>query len=278
MSIFEKYQQYEKDGKLKFSLKSMFVPSKPDHVYIAIDLKQAESWIVAYMADEPNIKHSLQFGDFHLDTAANALFKCDPTTVTKVMRYCGKQNNHANSYGMSDFRRMQVFNQNSDKPPYMVVTLSQSKEWGKAWHEYYFRIKQNYWRGIQDDLQDRIIITPYGRWRQFHERWGDELFKQAYAHVPQSTVSDHFKGKLHPELGIPGGLLEVRKRFGKCLTIVNEAHDSFLGECHKNDARQILQDCIPILQRPLVVNGEQFTIPCDCEIGSRWGELEVVKI
>jgi len=28
----------------------------------------------------------------------------------------------------------------------------------------------------------------------------------------------------------------------------------------------------------MIVNGEQFTIPVDCEVGERWGELEKVKL
>lgn len=279
-NLLEKYQRYEKEGKLKFHYKSMFIPRK-DHLFIAVDLKQAESWIVAYSADEPNMKESLLHGDIHLDTAANALYKVDRTTVTKQMRYAGKQNNHANSYGMSDFRRMQVFNQNSDKWPYMVVTLQQSKEFGKAWHDYYFRIRQNWWPQVQEDLQDRITINPYGRWRQYFERYGDELFKQAYANHPQSTISDHFKGAIHPELNIKGGLLEVYNKFMKNngpLRLVNEAHDSFLGEAPSSQAKDILLECIKLIQRPLVINNETFTIPCDAEIGDRWGELEEFKI
>src|SRR5687767_10989286 len=80
-------------------------------ILVSCDLSQAESWIVAYLANEPNMKRALQFGDIHTETAGNALFhattgcahnwlivtkgelwKCQSCgrDVTKLMRYVGK--------------------------------------------------------------------------------------------------------------------------------------------------------------------------------------------
>jgi DNA polymerase I-like protein with 3'-5' exonuclease and polymerase domains len=36
----------------------------------------------------------------------------------------------------------------------------------------------------------RSLVTPYGRPRLFYERYGEELYKEAYAHIPQCTVAD----------------------------------------------------------------------------------------
>jgi hypothetical protein len=38
--------------------------------------------------------------------------------------------------------------------------------------------------------KDRSLINPFGRRRIFMDRWGDELFKEAYSFIPQSTVAD----------------------------------------------------------------------------------------
>jgi hypothetical protein len=35
---------------------------------------------------------------------------------------------------------------------------------------------------------------------------------------------------------------------------------------------------VSLLKRPLVIKGREFTIPVDCEMGERWGELTKVKI
>ena len=110
----------------KISVRSQFIAS-PGNVLIQWDFAKIESWIVAYLADDPNMKHSLHHGDLHTDTAANALFECSTLKVTKVMRYTGKRYNHASGYRMGFKKAMQVINAESDKPPYLVVSLQESK-------------------------------------------------------------------------------------------------------------------------------------------------------
>lgn len=263
----------------KISIRSMIV-APPDHVLVSWDLKQAESWVVAYLANEPHMKDSLEHSDIHLDTAANAFFsvwQISRENISKSQRYTAKRFNHATSYRMGYRRAAQVINQDSDKPPYVVITFKESKALYDAWHGYYDL--RNWWTEIETQLsRTRTLVTPYGRIRTFYAAWGDELFKEGTAHVPQSTVSDHFKGKVHPQLGIPGGLLEVHKQFvvPGTIKIINESHDSLIAEVHKSIYGEIHPQVTALLRRPLVVRDEQFTIPVDCEVGERWGELEAV--
>lgn len=268
------------------------------------DLSQAESWIVAYLANEERMKDALANGDIHTETAGNALFfarencehlasprlwqrdgkswKCFVcnSVVTEAMRYTGKRLNHASSYGMKPLQFAAVVNKESDKPPYVTVTYSEAKRYSESWHTYY-KITR-WWEGIKHQLGiNRTLITPYGRRRTFFSNWGDELFKEAYAHIPQSTVADHFNGAVQPELGIEGGLIQVFKQLqkrDKLLQILNQSHDSCLVQFKKEDKDSVIERTVPMLKRPLIVNGEQFTIPVDCEIGERWGELEKVKL
>jgi DNA polymerase I-like protein with 3'-5' exonuclease and polymerase domains len=264
----------------KISIRSMII-APPDHVLVNWDLKQAESWVVAYLANEPNMKRSLAESDIHLDTAAIAFFptwKTSREEITKAQRYTAKRFNHATSYRMGYRRATQVINQDSDKPPFVVITFKESKELYDAWHSYYNL--QAWWADIENQLsRTRTLVTPYGRIRTFFAPWGEELYKEATAHVPQSTVSDHFKGKIHPQLGIPGGLIEVHKQFviSGAIKIINESHDSLIAEVHKSIYGEIHPQVTALLRRPIVIRDEQFTIPVDCEVGERWGELSPVE-
>ena len=74
----------------KVSIRSQFVAS-PGCVLIQWDLSKAESWVVAWLADDYNMKQSLLHGDIHTDTAANALFQVPKEQITKVMRYTGNR-------------------------------------------------------------------------------------------------------------------------------------------------------------------------------------------
>lgn len=283
---------------MKIYVRSMITAPK-GKILVSCDLSQAESWIVAYLANEPNMKRALQFGDIHTETAGNALFHANtgcahdwrPTIkgelwncfhcsldVTKLMRYVGKRYNHASAYRMGAERAAQVINKDSDKPPYFTVTVRQSKLFSTAWHNYY-NLKI-WWSDIERKLNEtRSLTTCYGRRRVFFAAWGNELFKEATAFEPQSTVADHFNGHIHPELGVRGGLLEIFRTLVKPYSdrcLINQSHDSFIAEVPAGDGVEFAKNAQSLLARPIVLNGETFTIPVDGEMGERWGEMEKV--
>jgi DNA polymerase I-like protein with 3'-5' exonuclease and polymerase domains len=281
---------------IKIHVRSMIRAPK-GKTLIAFDLSQAESWIVAYLANERNMKHALLYGDIHTETAGSALFftgtgcghewvvkvkgelwnctRCG-ADVTKLMRYVGKRYNHASAYRMGPDRAAQIINKDSDKPPYFTVTVKQSRKFSEAWHNYY-NLKV-WWANIEEQLRrTRTIRTTYGRERTFFAAWGNELFKEATAFEPQSTVGDHFNGKTHPELRIKGGLREIYRTFVKPYDdhkIVNQSHDSAILEVPSTVAKDLIEPITKLMLRPLVINNEEFTIPVDVEWGERWTEME----
>lgn len=247
---------------------------------VSIDLSQAETWVSAYLAKEEKMKFFLANSDIHKETAS-VLEGVPLDQVTPIFRYTGKRCNHALTYRMSYLRLVQVVNKESDKPPYLVLSNTQGKRYHNKWHELY-NLK-TWWNEIEYELStnQRTMVTPYGRIRTFFQVWGQELFKEATAYIPQSTVADHLNGAIHPELGIEGGLLTVYKRFvkeRKAITIINQSHDSFIAEVDKTTVDDIAPQLVQLIRRPLVVKGEMFTIPVDCEVGERWGELEKRKV
>ena len=283
---------------MKVTLRSMYI-APPGKVLIQADLSQAESWIVAYLANEQSMKWSLNNSDIHTDSAA-ALFYPESSClhswtkmegelrrcilcgvlIEKTARYIGKRYNHASAYRMKYVRAAEVINKDSDKPPYVTVTLKESNMFSTRWHQRY-KLKP-WWADIEWRLNNhqRTLTTCYGFSRTFYEAWGDELFKSATAMEPQSTVADHFNGAVHPELGIEGGLRTIYRKLFKPYRehrIVNQSHDSFIGELPASVGKEIALESKALLLRPIVLKGETFTIPVDAEMGDRWGELETLK-
>lgn len=280
-------------------IRSMVVAPK-DHVLFAADLSQAESWVVAHLANEPRMIKALKFGDIHTETAGALFFDdkfCNHTwikqgkdkrwlceacksEVVDTSRYVGKQNNHSNSYGIEPPRMAQTINKQSDKPPYVTVTVGQCKVYQDKWHGFYPNVRGKYWADVQEQLQrNRTLTTFYGRERTFYGQWGKELFKEGYAHIPQSTVADHFNGAMSPTTGADGGLRKVYKEFvnkGAC-RVTNQSHDSLIAEIHKDLLSEVGSGILACLLRPMVINNMEFTIPVDAEVGDRWGELESWK-
>jgi DNA polymerase I-like protein with 3'-5' exonuclease and polymerase domains len=287
---------------MKIKIRSQYVPA-PGKIFVAFDLAQAESWVTAHLAKEMNMIHSLSFGDVHTDTALflfdQANFKCFEfqahkwksegknkvcktcgITVIETKRYIGKQNNHANSYGQGPDRMTQTINKQSDKPPYVTVTTKECRVYQKDWHTLYPNIKVWHEATQQELWKTRTLITPYGFKRKFYSQLpkvgeNSNVWKEAYAFIPQSSVLDHFVGTTQPDFVRAGGLSEIRKKLVRRgeIDIVNMSHDSAIIECPEHMADDIASSCKELMTRPMLVNDMEFTIPVDVEIGYNYGEL-----
>lgn len=252
---------------------------------LSVDLSQAEAWVVAYLADEPTMKKVLGTGLIH-ELAAKIIFEMDlpddltdkelmKVGISKDQRYLGKKMNHSCNYRTGPFMIAIMINGESDKPPFVTVTVKQTKVYHARWTNFF---KLNiWWKEIEEAVyNDRTLVTPYRRKREFNGVWGDSLFKEATAFVPQSTVADHMYGYVQPEIGIKGGLLGVKRNVCdkyKDIKLVNSAHDSALLEVPEGDIVDITELVKKELSRPIMIKGETFTIPVDSEVYERWGEV-----
>lgn len=286
---------------MKIDYRSIFIAPK-NKLLVATDLSQAESWVVAYLANEKNMKFALKHSDIHCQGAGTFAAQNDcyhhwvketrtcnkcGASLSKDQRYLGKRNNHASSYGMGAEKKMKVINGDSDKPPYISVTLKEATEQHNAWHAFY-NVK-DWWMEVKS--KDREMTTSYGRTRYFYGQWGDELEREKIAFEPQSTVADHFSGVIHPIVQQKGGLIEIYRQLIKpyncggiycdhesCHKIVNMSHDSCILELPSKIAREIGLQAEVLLQRPIVIKDEEFTIPTDGLIGDRWSEGEMEEL
>lgn len=261
---------------MKLAIRSIYT-ARPNHYLISLDLAQAETWVVAHLANENNMKEALKSGDIHTKTAAEAIFFKPASEVTKEERYIGKQCNHALSYRMGHIQMARQIN-NRTAETGIAVTYAQCKEYRERWLKYYYL--KTWWAEIEEKIkQTRQLTTVYGFRRTFHGFLDEELYKEATAFEPQSTVADHAVGAIHPKLGIPGGLIGIMKKFHNkldCL-VVNYTHDGVILDVPKSNYKDITEQCIELFQRPLVINDEMFTIPVDAEYGETWGEMVKYK-
>ena len=221
---------------------------------------------------------ALQSGDIH-NTTARVIYDMLPNQdPTKEERYMAKKFNHSFNYGTSPFMITHMINVESINPPYLSITVARAKQMHEKMKLLYHEIPQ-WWLNIQQELNNsRLLRTPYGRKRRFYGQWGDALFKEAYSYIPQSTVGDHTIGMVQKEIGQEGGLAGIYKQVVKPsngeVAAINTAHDSVIVECPIAMKDEVMHQVYHLLRRPLLVNGETFTIPVDAEVGERWGELD----
>jgi DNA polymerase I-like protein with 3'-5' exonuclease and polymerase domains len=266
----------------KLPLRSMYVAPK-GKMLCAFDLSAAEAWIVAYLSNDTNMKRELDGGDLHSFSATGIFDIAVDLTIpgkkkyagliSEEQRYVGKKMNHAGNYRTGPFKIAEFIN----KEGMISISVADAKRFHAKWLST-FNL-QNWWSEIDYIASTtRTMQTVYGFRRKFWGIYGDDLKKEMTAFEPQSTVADHMHGAIQPEVGVRGGNLAIYEDIvlpskGE-IVMNNTAHDSVMLEVPTQLVNEIVPHVISLLRRPLIIKGEQFTIPVDAEVGERWKEME----
>jgi DNA polymerase I-like protein with 3'-5' exonuclease and polymerase domains len=265
--------------------RAIYRPSYPEYVFVQADWSQIEVRVMAWMADERRMLDAFAKGlDLHSINAA-ALFGCDPTvsrlhTVRfngQVMaaRDAAKRATHGWDYGMGPTKTARLYG----------LTVREANRLIGAYFDLWPGL-----RAFQGAIVDQVEVegslrNPFGRLLRFHNfkrdanGGGRRLLdrEEALAFLPQSTVGDMCKEVL-PALDSIGGLTTA--------TLLNTTHDSFLFECHQDEAAWLIEQVRVIVERAwpelgsrkMVVNEEggalwgYFRCPADFSVGRNWGK------
>jgi uracil-DNA glycosylase len=264
-------------------LRAQFIADE-DFVFIEPDLSQAEDRVVCVLARDWGAlknyekthynknKYGLKDDRHTLTTMSVCGLSFDE--VTDYHRQIGKKTRHAGNYKMG--KHMHMLN----LAKFAGIFIS---EWaaGKQLEKFHAdnpQIEGVFHEEIKQALQnnDCVLITPHGRRRQFFNRWGDELLKEAFAFIPQATISDQVKF----------AMLRIKDRLGSSyhtkFFFLEESHDSFLALCHvsiismaNNIIKEELERSISFRNCTLSRNYD-LIIPCDIKVGKRWIEKSEV--
>jgi len=258
-------------------LRSMFVADE-GYSFIEPDLSQAEDRVVCVLAKDWSALESYartefkrnKFGlkdDRHTTTA---MMVCSLTfdEITDFYRQIGKKTRHAGNYNMGKHEGML----NMAKYGIFISEWKMGK-YLEQFHAANPQIKQVFHAEIIQALADNncILYSPHGRKRQFFNKWGDDLFKEAFAQIPQATISDQTKFALQR---IYKNYSELRNKFFPVL----ESHDSFLALI-RNDMINCCAKIVkheseqPINFRKCTLSRDyDLVIPCEIKVGKRWIE------
>ena len=257
-------------------LRAMFV-ADPGFVFLEPDLAQAEDRVVCVLAkdwqalkdyERTNFKrnpHGLK-DDRHTSTAMYVT-GLGFEAITDWERQVGKKTRHSGNYAVGKHQHMLTLS----KSGIFISEFAAGKQLTK-FHDSNPNIKGVFHLDIQQALQECncILKTPFGRERQFFNRWGDELFKEAYAFIPQSTISDQVK------FAMIRIVQRLSDKYMKDFFFVEESHDSFLALCRNDlvsEAAKIIKEEMerPINFRGCTINRNyDLVIPSDLKVGRRW--------
>ena len=241
----------------------------PGMIMVSIDLKQAENRVVAYIANEQQMISAFENGvDVHSQTAA-LIFRIPVEQVSDEpgscsvgggkfsQRFWGKKANHGLNYGQT-FSGFALINELPDAEARIMV---------ESYHRVYPGIRR--WHSVIRDRinRDRTLTNCFGRKRTFLDRWGDDLFREAYSFIPQSTVADLLNQRgvvyTYENAGIHGQLRYV--------DLLNQIHDSLIFQYPMSDGTAnlayILGRIRESLEAPIKWGTKTFSIPVEIMVG-----------
>jgi len=222
--------------------RKMFVADE-GKVFIEADLSQAEARIVAYLSGEEKLINLFEKGgDIHAQVAE----------WIGVDRELAKRLVHGSNYGIG----VRTFAYHAQ------IKESKAREVLQKYFDTFPKIKM--WQlQIQAHLsKTRIMETPMGRKRLFFGRWGEQLFREAYSYIPQSTVAD--------VLNL--AIINLKKSIPNA-EIMLQIHDAFVVQCAEGEVNMYADAIKEIFKIPLTINNKTFTIPVEIKTGKNWDEM-----
>jgi len=241
--------------------KEIFIAAE-GNTLIGADLSQAEARVVAFLSRDPGLIKL--FGDrgrdVHSENAA-LIFGGKPEDYPETEeRQIAKTTTHAANYDIS-YKSY-------------ALTLGIPEKEGKrildTYHNLYPGIRRWHRETIETlERNNRILVTPWGRKRRFFGRWGDSLFKEAFAYIPQSTVADLInKGLLRLYSALKTKFAKREKAW-----IRLQVHDALYVECEESVQEEVLNLVIWAMEIPITIGEKTLVIPAEAHVGKTWNDV-----
>jgi DNA polymerase len=269
------FQTITKHGDIGADIREFIVPDK-GKVFVNVDKSQAEARVVGVLSKDWDLLDAFNRIDIHRRTAA-LIFEytsiLDLSDICEVAdkigkdsseRFMGKKTRHAGNYNMKKHRFMTEVTADAKK---FGIDIKIS-EWKAGqildiFHSANPKIRGVFHSDVRAAIDSgRVLINPFGRIRMFFDRISEELYKEAFAFIPQSTVHD----------SLTQAWIEIDTQKPDVEWLM-ESHDSLLFQCREDEVVDIcvcmkeefeksisFRDCTLSRDYDLV-------IPMDIEIG-----------
>lgn len=208
------------------NVKKVFI-SDPNYIIIDCDLAQADAQVVAWEADDNELKDIFRdpTADLHNENSVTIFGR-----VNKRNRQLAKGGVHAVNY---DVRARTLAKA-------LGITVHEADRFIRIWFEAHPNIRVWQYR-IRDQLAlTRRVENKFGNFRYYFDRV-DTLLSQALAWIPQSTVA----------LVISRGLVNIHNNLPLVQPLM-QVHDSLVMQVHKAHYYKML---------PLIKKNLEISIP-----------------
>jgi len=251
----------------------------PHYVFYGMDLSQAESRIVAYVGRITQMIEAFEANkDTHGLTAtmmATIFYGgklpegWTPKTLAnigdgkKVWRDWGKRANHGLNYDLG-YKSFSLGNEIPERDGKIIVD---------SYHRAYPGVRHGFHKYIQQCInKDRTLTNLMGRKTIFTDKLDDQLFKDAYACIPQGSVGDIIDQRglnfvyynPNPLFRYVELLIQIHDQIG--FQIPTPYHPTHPVQW--KDHGKILTTIKESLERPIYTHyGKKFILPADTHMG-----------
>lgn len=267
------FQMITKHSDIGKDIRDMMI-ADAGYVFLEVDKSQAEGRAVALLSNDWELLKRYDSGeDVHSFTAA-PIFGVSVEQVLEEYksgdtkkRFLGKKTRHAGNYGMKKHRFMLACAGEG-----LMISEKEADLFLYKFHKSNPKIKSVFWADVQECIErSRELVNPFGRKRQFFGRAGEDLLKEAYAYIPQSTIPDSLRHEM----------LRCIEVFGNDsdFNIVQEGHDSILALIPESEVISYASVIQKEMNKPIdfsqcSLKRKELIIPCEFKIGTRWSEME----
>lgn len=286
------FQTMTKHGDIGADVRGMYIVDNPDYdgeyIFVQADSSQAEARVVFKLANDHQALKDIDDRDYHAWTASWFFGGSESDYSKKTLgyehpiRFAGKTLRHAGHLGAGKRRAATELNTQARKYKIPIsITEAIAERALITFHSKQPKIQQVFQAGIIEALKrdNRVLTAPVpfgidvkiGGRRRFFERWGDELFRQAWSYIPQRAVTDNTKA----------AGLRIKERI-PTIRIVMESHDALLF-CIPKVRLSLWAGIIKEeFERPMSflncsLRRTELVIPCEIETGFNYRDFKKFK-
>jgi len=280
------FQTMTKHGDIGADVRSIYEPYEGE-VFVQLDSSQAEARVVFNLATDDQALRDIDEHDYHALTASWFFGGKEEDYSKKILgyespiRFAGKTLRHAGHLGAGKRRASVELNTQARKFKIPItIDEGQAERALRIFHSKQPKIQQVFHAGVIEALKEkRQLVAPLpwgvdaerGGIRIFYERWGDDLFREAFSYIPQRAVTDNTKAA-----GI-----RIKKQCPYA-RIILEAHDALLFAIRREYLDEFIEIARKEMERALnftmcSLSRRFLKIPCDVEIGENYCELSKYK-
>lgn len=238
------------------NIRRLFIPD-PGHVIFDADLKGADAQVVAWEADDEDLKEAFRAGLNVHDKNATDMWgdqyaKANGQHIKDRLYKQIKSGVHGSNYGGSA-RTLATT---------LGWTVAFAEDFQRKWFKLHPKIKTNFHGNVRDSLErSRRVTNKFGFHIIYFDRI-DSVFPEALAWIPQSTIANTcFRGALQVREALPW------------VTLLLQNHDSLVGQVPKGRIRDL-----PLIYEHLknvVPYPDPLTIPWEVSISDKsWGHVQ----